>query len=915
MTSYSQGKIAGRIFLLKIKNFFSREKKKITLFLVGSKDQIQLVTNAVSAFLSAGVEDNFFRPSCFFISKKIDGDLEVPASYFKVEVGEHLDVGKLRDFLVNNGFKKVMPPPSEPFDFSEIGDTIDINFGKIRIRVEFLFERIEKIYVFGDNGNIRRWKWAFIPSRFGIRKELNEVFGEIICFCNGDICKGHSKGEIIKEIGDEQVIPISSEDDVKELEKKGYRILRIQNELIPSFVIPSRKVVVLSSFSGGVVRSERIHLPQISYEELEDGMYVVHKKHGIGIFRGTSIEYGREFLKIEYRDSAMLYIPSEDIRLIHKYIGADNPILDELGGRTFALRKKRVRQCVEKYISDFLRAIALRKAIRRSPYIGADDILARVSESFPFEETPDKKKVIHEIVNDLCENDFPCDRVVVGDSGVGKTEVALRAACIVAYAGKQVALIAPTTPLALQHYIRIKDRLADLPFKIEMLSRLTPRKKEKEIVREIREGRVDIVIGTHKLINLLPIFKDLGLIIIDEEHRFGVSQKEKISRIKATVDVISLTATPIPRTLKMSLTGLKDISIISTKPSGRGRIFTSLCHPTKVKEVIEFELKRNGQVLYIYPYVSGQDEILIKLHRLFPDASINVLHGKMSEAEIEKIMLAFMIGKIDILIATKIVALGIDIPNVNTMVIQRADVFGLSELYQLRGRVGRGDRDGYCYLIVSENMGERAKKRLDVFLDIVNLGWETAGLKLSLKDLEMRGAGNLLGKEQTGHIYSVGFDVYLEIVREVIEELREKGAVDTVTDRRYDFEPHVEISIPAFIPKDIIPDPVMRLSFYRAFALAESEDEINEIYDMILARLGGDGIENVPEELLNFVKIAKLKMLMRNLRIYSAVFSKDMSLVELETAEGKKKLSVSDIDGLMNILRQASFGYKHTYSN
>jgi len=858
--------------------------------------------------------------------EKLFQEFSFSGANFPVEEGMKLSPNLLLDFLTTNGYFRVQYDPCEPRDFSLVGDVFEVVVeGGKKVRVEFLFDVVEKIYLI-SNDRIEKLKNFSFPSFSSVLKVYPvDIFDEVLCFCSGELCREHSKGDIFEsalKLNFRVVEPhefIRSIDDLKDIAQK-YNLIFVVRDFSEeqlaknlgikkvvraksypyAFIIPELKLALLhfDIFSQKTKKEikPKPKLPPLSYEELKEGTYVVHKVHGIGIFRGTSIEYGREFLKIEYRDEAMLYIPAEDISYLHKYIGVDNPPLDAIGGRTFALRKVKVKQFIESQISDFIRAIAIRKSIKRPPYKGAEEIVHRLKETFFFEETPDQLRAIDDIIEDLCEKDYPADRIILGDSGVGKTEVALRAAALVAYSGKQVALICPTTPLALQHFMRFKERLYDFPFRIEMLSRLTPKNREREIIEGIISGAVDIVIGTHKVLNVISRFKNLGLLIIDEEQRFGVSHKERISRIRATCDVISLTATPIPRTLKMALSGLKDISFIRTKPLSRGKIITSLLSKSKLKDVIEYEINRGGQVIYVYPYISGQDEILIGLKKIFPTEAITIIHGKMRPKEIENIVLAFMLGKIRILIATKIVALGIDIPSANTMIIDRADLFGLSELYQLRGRVGRGEKDAYCYLIIPENLGDKAKRRLDIFLDAVNLDTSSIGFQISLKDLEMRGAGNLFGKEQVGHIYSVGFEVYLEVLQEVIEEMKGK-----LEDRKFYFEPKVEIDIPAFIPKELVPDPMIRLSFYRAFSTADDEQDVDEIKKIIIDRFS-DGNDNSFPELDNFVKIAKLKTIMRRLGIFSAVFSKDLTYVQIESKEGKMRIPVSGIDELIQML-------------
>ncbi len=863
--------------------------------------------------------------------KDIFREISISESYLDIKIGQEIRPSEIINFLIENGYKRVPESPYSDGEFSNIGDTFDIRVKNLRIRIEILFDKVEKIYTISPPNKIERKEKIYIHSLSQkSSRKIYELFSEIVSFCDSWVCPEHSKGKIkekLKEIEKHEILSprdfIRNKDDVFELIKRGYNvkflvkysyeentlkeyfgrsvdILRSEDYNF-GFIIPATKYAFIPFdvfYSKDKKKKTSLKLPPITYEDLKESTYVVHKVHGIGIFRGTSLEQGREFLKIEYRNSAFLYIPAEDIGLIHKYIGIENPILDEIGGRTFAIRLSRVKQYIEKQISDSMRLLAIKKTVIRPPYRGAEEILAKIEETFPYDETDDQKKAIDEIVFSLTNSENPIDYLVVGDSGVGKTEIAIRAISIVAYSGRQTAFVAPTTVLALQHFIRISQRLQDFPFKIAMLSRLTPKKKEKEIIQQMKSGDVDIVIGTHKLINALPHFKDLGLLVLDEEHRFGTEQKEKIARIKASCDVISLSATPIPRSLKMALTGLKDIAIIRTKPTGRGLIITSFLDQNKIKDAIDFELKRGGQVIYITPYIEGQSETLAKIHNMFNDVPISILHGGMKSNEIEKILLLFMIGQIRILIATKIVSLGIDIPNVNTMIIERADLFGLSELYQLRGRVGRGDKDAFCYLMVPEKIGKEAKNRLDIFIETVNFKEEGIGLHLSLKDIEMRGAGNLFGKEQVGHIYSIGFDAYVEILKEFIEEIKGKRS------ESISFEPMVKIDLPAYIPSEIIPDNMLRISFYRAFANCESIDDVEEVYRTIKYRFIGE--KEIPEEIENFVKISKLKILMRKNKIYSAVFSQDLTSVELETKDGKMKIPTDGIDGLISLLLSSS---------
>lgn len=516
-------------------------------------------------------------------------------------------------------------------------------------------------------------------------------------------------------------------------------------------------------------------VPLSGYLDLKKDDFVVHINYGIGIYRGRKKIKGKDYFVLEYENKDKVYVPSKDLHLIQKYISLipRKPKLSSLGTKQWRAIKKRVRKGIHRFALELIRIEALRKGLGGFAYSPDTDWQKVFEQGFPYEETPHQKIAWEDVKNDM-ESPGCMERIICGDVGYGKTEVAMRAAFKAVMDSKQVCFLVPTTVLAQQHYYNFSQRTKDFPLRIEMLSRFRRPKEQEEIIKDIERGRIDIVVGTHSLLRKNINFKDLGLLIVDEEQRFGVKDKERIKKLKASVDVLTLTATPIPRTLYMALTGIKNISVIATPPLKRRAVKTFVCQFDKdlIKQAILREKRRGGQVYFIHNRIQDIEKVYRFIREILPeDFSIGLAYGRMSNRLLEKVVLEFIKGNVDILVSTNIIESGIDVPRANTIIIDRADLFGLADLHQLRGRVGRRDVQAYAYFLVPslDSLSQEAKKRLEALVDASFLG---AGFYIAMQDLEIRGAGNILGEEQHGFIYSIGFDLYCRLLKEEVEILK-----------------------------------------------------------------------------------------------------------------------------------------------
>ncbi|MFQ5736317.1 MAG: transcription-repair coupling factor [Thermodesulfobacteriota bacterium] len=595
-------------------------------------------------------------------------------------------------------------------------------------------------------------------------------------------------------------------------------------------------------------------------QDLSVGDCIVHSLHGIGLYRGLkrisidSVE--NEFLLLEYRGGDKLYLPVWRMDRVSRYHGFEGktPDLDRLGGTGWERTKKKVRLSVERLAGELLKLYAERQVAEGFAFTPPDRLFHEFEAGFEYEETPDQARAIEETLKDMQEP-RPMDRLICGDVGYGKTEVAIRAAFKAVLDGKQVGVLVPTTVLAEQHYATFRKRLAAYPVVVEALSRFRSKKEQKDIVGRLGSGKVDIVIGTHRLLGKDIEFKDLGLIVIDEEHRFGVAHKEKLKRIRKSVDVLTLTATPIPRTLHMSLASIRELSIINTPPEDRLAIKTSVIRfdESVIAEAIERELNRGGQVFFVHNRIHSMPAVEDFLRRAVPRARIAHAHGQMKEAELEAKMLAFVNHDIDVLLSTAIIESGLDIPTANTIIINRADHFGLAELYQLRGRVGRSRHRAYAYFVcpsMAELTGD-ARKRIEVIRELAEPG---SGFKIASYDLEIRGAGELLGTAQSGQIAAVGFEMYTSLLEEAVREMKGEKVVEEV-------EPEITLAISSFIPEEYIPDVRQRLGFYKRLASVDAQDDIYAIEEEMADRYGP-----VPAFVENLMQTMELKLLLKRLR-------------------------------------------------
>ena len=593
------------------------------------------------------------------------------------------------------------------------------------------------------------------------------------------------------------------------------------------------------------------------FAELSIGDLVVHEKHGLGIYRGIEkVEVDRvvkDYIKIEYRGGSNLYILATQLDVLQKYSGssenAKTPKLNKLGGQEWNKTKSRVKGAVKNIAKELVELYAVRQ--EKEGYVcGPDTVWQKeFEEMFPYEETEDQLAAIEDTKRDM-ESTRIMDRLVCGDVGYGKTEVALRAAFKAVQESRQVVYLVPTTILAQQHYNTFVQRMKEFPVKVELLCRFRTSAQQKKAIEGIKKGQVDIVIGTHRVLSKDVEFKNLGLLIIDEEQRFGVTHKEKIKQMKKDVDVLTLTATPIPRTLHMSLIGIRDMSVLEEPPMDRVPIQTYVMEYDEetVREAIRRELRRGGQVYYVYNRVNDIAEVALRISRLVPEARVDFAHGQMSQRELEQVMYDFINGDVDVLVSTTIIETGLDISNVNTMIIHDSDRYGLSQLYQLRGRVGRSNRTAYAFLMYTKNkmLQETAEKRLSAMREYSDLG---SGFKIAMKDLELRGAGNLLGAQQHGHMNAVGYDLYCKMLSEAVKEAKGIRTMD-------DFETTIDLNIDAFIPDSYISNEFQKLDIYKRIAGIESQQEYDDMLEELIDRFG-----EPTKAVLNLLAIARLKAL------------------------------------------------------
>jgi transcription-repair coupling factor (superfamily II helicase) len=681
-------------------------------------------------------------------------------------------------------------------------------------------------------------------------------------------------------------------------------------DLSEGFALPTDRFALLTEEELFGVRERRRHHGSIretaaleGLAQLQPGDALVHAQHGIGVYRGlvaldlraAGPKIQGEFLRLEYEGGDRLFVPVYRLHLVQRYVGSEGhaPKLDKLGGQSWEKTRKQVKGSLRDMARQLLNLHAARELAEGFRFSPRDRPLEEFEAAFPFEETPDQHAAIEDVLADM-QRPKPMDRLVCGDVGFGKTEVAIRAAFRAAMDGKQVAILVPTTVLCTQHEETFRKRFAGYPLRIDSLSRFRTPKESAEVVEGLRSGAIDIVIGTHRLLQKQVEFRDLGLLVVDEEHRFGVADKERIKRLRQQVDVLTLTATPIPRTLQLAFAGLRDLSVIHSPPADRLAIRTQLARWSEslIREAILRELRRGGQVFFVHNRVQSIGEIAELLARVVPEARVVVAHGQMGERELEARMLRFLHGEADVLLSTTIIESGLDIGRANTMLIDRADHFGLAQLYQLRGRIGRSTHRAYCYLLVrggERTLTDDARKRLEAIQSFTELG---SGFKLAGLDLEIRGAGNLLGAAQSGNMAAVGFDTYMELLDETIEELR--GNPRTVL-----VDPEIRLPVSARLPEDYVPDVSQRLVLYKRLASAPDEADVDRIRDELLDRFGA-----LPEEATHLLAVIRLKIAARRLGVAAVDLAGEQ--IVLTAAENTR----IDPRRLVNLLTHPSAGIR-----
>ncbi len=710
------------------------------------------------------------------------------------------------------------------------------------------------------------------------------------------VSSGRSRTDQITEILSPYAISLTGVDQIPDPNTGRGRVYLCEGDLSAGFVWPDAELAILTDTEIFGVRRRRKPVSKrrsprtdlLTFEDLTQGDLVVHTEHGIGRYEGlVKLKLNgttNDFLLLYYKDDDRLYLPVERMNMIQKYMGVDGfaPVLDKMGGTSWQRVKGKVKKSVEKIAGDLLKLYARRRVREGYSFDLAHADFRSFESEFPYEETPDQLRAIRDVIHDMAAS-TPMDRLICGDVGYGKTEVALRASYLAVNNFKQVAVLVPTTVLAEQHYDTFSRRFSRYPVSVACLSRFRTAKEQRAILDDLKEGKVDIIVGTHRLLQKDVAFKELGLVVLDEEQRFGVKHKEMLKKLRSTVDVLALTATPIPRTLHMSLVGIRDISIISTPPEQRRPIITYVSEfdDSLAADAIRRELRRGGQIFFVHNTIQTIDRMAEHLQKLVPEVRLAVAHGQMNEAELEKVMFRFTDREIDLLLSTTIIESGLDIPGANTILINRADRFGLSQIYQLRGRVGRTDEQAYAYLFIPKESGltRDAQKRLKVLMEHSDLG---SGFQIAMSDLKIRGGGTILGASQSGHIAAVGYDMFLKLMEEAVADLKGEPVQE-------DLEPEINIPLSAYIAEDYIPDIDQRLTAYRRLTRMSSLKDIPAFKAELQDRFGP-----LPEETSNLL----FKIMLRILAVQAGVKRVDLAggQLSLHFSEGHQKNPFAIVD-------------------
>lgn len=692
-------------------------------------------------------------------------------------------------------------------------------------------------------------------------------------------CQSQNSAERLKLLFEKADIPSDILDrseltDFFEANDSSFLVPIFIQHLPSGFRMPDEKIILLRDLDFWS-KKERIkkrssekefkdRADALSFGELRPGDFIVHRQHGIGIYDGLNVMeidgVKAEFLQLRYKDNDRLYLPVYRVGQLQKYSGpSTSTLVDKLGGTSWAKTSGKVKSQVRDIASQLVKLYAKRAEATKTPFTEPDESYHQFENLFPYEETEDQLNAINDVLEGMC-SDKPMDRLICGDVGFGKTEVALRAAFKAAEDGRQVAIIAPTTILSFQHYETFKKRFKNWPITVAALNRFVPAKEQKQILQKLKTGEIDIIIGTHRILSKDLVFKDLGLLIVDEEQKFGVAHKERLRQLREGIDTIAMSATPIPRTLNMSLIGIRDLSLINTPPEDRlpTRTFISRFDPKTIEKAMNSEIQRGGQVFFLHNRVQSIYGRADEIRKIIPNARIAVAHGQMKESELEDTMMQFFRHELDVLICTAIIESGMDIPRANTIFIDDAHMFGVSQLYQLRGRVGRSKERAYCYLLLPKNkkLDPDALERLRIIQENTALG---SGIRVAQYDLELRGAGDLLGAEQSGHIKTVGYEMFMELLDEAIHELRGD------TEKYSEVEPEINLRIPAFIPDSYIPDIRARLSYYKALSQITDPYELDTIEEELRDQFG-----QPPESVLNLMGLMLVRKDCKSLGVRDA---------------------------------------------
>ena len=831
----------------------------------------------------------------FVIDEEVKKRVSSIANNLPEDILEEIINFKLVNVASDNFMTILYNNPSTLLDYvyenGKNGFIVFDSLKECRRQGDFYLNEAKRIYKENED------KYLAVPNNVivPIDNELKKIdrYIDIVNISSGETSKVNFK--ILEKRGYKGRLNVFKEDVLKFL-KKGYTVVIGANyegqterlkeilkdylnkyknlniitiDLTEGFLAPEMKLVLIldreifnrrkrNSISFLKSRSKPIE----GIMDISEGDFIVHVEHGIGIYKGIEkLNSGgteKDFIKIEYRDGDEIFIPVDQINLLQKYVGYQGrkPRIDKIGSDTWKKVKDHVKRSVKNLANELLEIYSIRESLKGHAFSKDTEWQYEFESGFKYEETPDQIRTIQEVKKDM-EDEKPMDRLICGDVGFGKTEVAIRAAFKAVMDGKQVAVLVPTTILAEQHLNTFKERFALYPVNIEMLSRFRTHKEQKQIIENLKNGLIDIVIGTHRLIQKDVQFKDLGLVIIDEEQRFGVEHKERFKQLRKLVDVITMTATPIPRTLYMSMTQIRDMSIIETPPQDRVPIETYVVahNDDVIVQAIKREIERGGQVYYVHNRIKTIDERAEYLRKLMPDISFEIAHGRMDEDELEQVMKSFFDMEFQVLVSTTIIESGLDIPNVNTIIIERADRFGLAQLYQLRGRVGRSSRKAYAYLLYPPEriIGEKAEKRLSVINDYTELG---SGFAIAMKDLEIRGAGNILGREQHGDILAVGFEMYVKLLDEAIKRLKEGEAYQE------EIEPVLDLKYRGYIPENFIQSEKLRIEIYKRLASVRHQKELALLIDEIK-----DRFSEIPEPLENLIDVVKIRILCKDVGI------------------------------------------------